>query len=155
MGYAGTSYSILKSNDSGATWTAQVSTGVVYSIESYNQVLVWTCGNAGRIWHTTNGGVSFVENNSTKLPDSFTLHQNYPNPFNSFTRLEYEIAEPGRYSLKVYDLRGKEIRELFNMNLSRGVYSITYDAGELSSGIYFYTLSNNLQQKTLKMLVLK
>ncbi|MGB3019444.1 MAG: T9SS type A sorting domain-containing protein [Ignavibacteria bacterium] len=155
VGYAGTSYSILKSNDSGSTWTAQVSTGVVYSIESYNDTLIWTCGNAGRIWHTSNGGVSFVENNSTKLPDSFTLHQNYPNPFNSFTRFDYEIAEPGMYSLKVYDLRGKEIRELFNMRLTRGVYSITYDAGELSSGIYFYTMSNNLQQNTLKMLVLK
>ncbi len=155
VGFAGTSYSILKSNDSGATWTFQVSTGVVTSIFSYNEDLVWTCGNGGRIWHTTNGGISFIGNYNTQIPSSLTLHQNYPNPFNSFTRLDYEIAEPGRYSLKVYDLRGKEIRELFNMSLSRGVYSITYDAGELSSGIYFYTLSNNLQQMTLKMLVLK
>ncbi len=66
-----------------------------------------------------------------------------------------KIPEPRMHSLKVYDLRGKEIRELFNMRLTRGVYSITYDAGELSSGIYFYTMSNNLQQNTLKMLVLK
>ncbi len=154
-GFAGSSFAIWGTNDSGATWTLQVSTGVVSSIHSFNENLVWTCGNGGRIWHTTNGGVSSVMSHGANVPASFTLYQNYPNPFNSFTRFEYEIAESDRYNLKVYDVNGREIRELFDMNLSRGSYAVAFDAGELSSGIYFYSLSNRFQKNTLKMLVLK
>jgi len=81
---------------------------------------------------------------STEIPVSFGLKQNYPNPFNPATKIRFDVpaAEVGRYnvSLKIYDAIGKEIAELLNNELSAGSYEFDWNAAELPSGVYFYTL---------------
>jgi len=77
-------------------------------------------------------------------PTTFELFQNYPNPFNPTTIISYQL--PGDVgtqfiaSLKVYDIRGREVANLVNEQQDAGYHQITFDAHRLSSGVYFYKL---------------
>lgn len=75
-----------------------------------------------------------------KVPDKFELQQNFPNPFNPTTLIQYQVPENTFVRLKVYDSLGKEISTLVNEQKNAGLYSVNFDAQELSSGVYFYTL---------------
>lgn len=85
----------------------------------------------------------------------FVLVQNYPNPFNPSTKIEYSIAENSFVSLKVYDILGNEVAELVNEYKSMGEYQIEFNAAELPSGIYFYTLVSGNYISTKKLILLK
>ncbi|MDZ7765806.1 MAG: T9SS type A sorting domain-containing protein [Melioribacteraceae bacterium] len=85
----------------------------------------------------------------------FNLSQNYPNPFNPATSIEYQVASIEKVSLKVYDILGREIKTLVNEIKSPGTYELTFDASELSSGIYFYRLTSGSFTKTRKMILMK
>jgi hypothetical protein len=85
----------------------------------------------------------------------FVLVQNYPNPFNPSTKIEYSIAENSFVSLKVYDILGNEVAELVNEYKSMGEYQIEFNAAELPSGIYLYTLVSGNYISTKKLILLK
>ena len=89
------------------------------------------------------------------IANSFELHQNYPNPFNPSTNLEFGISDLGFVSLKIYDLLGKEVTTLVNEVLSPGTYKYTFDASDLSSGIYYYKMEAEGFSETKRMTVLK
>jgi hypothetical protein len=88
-------------------------------------------------------------------PEEFVLNQNYPNPFNPTTRIGYRISDIGFVILKIYDTLGNEVAELVNEEKSPGEYEVRFDASNLTSGIYFYTLKSNGSSITKKMLLLK
>ena len=88
-------------------------------------------------------------------PLSFTLKQNYPNPFNPTTNIEFSIPVSGFVSLKIYDISGKQVGHLVNNILREGSYSANFNASNLSSGIYFYTLKTDGFVETKKMLLVK
>lgn len=155
IGWAGTTQSISKTTDGGGSWNVQVATGVVYSIYAYNDSLVWTCGNGGRIWHTINGGISFIQTTSTTIPEEFELLQNYPNPFNNSTKLKFKIVESGDYNLEIFNSLGQSVQKIFNERIDPGMYELTFDAGDLSSGIYFFKLGSDKNFKTIKSLLVK
>jgi hypothetical protein len=101
---------------------------------------------------TTDPTVSVNEEN---ILNSFYLYQNYPNPFNPSTRISYNVGEPGLVQLKVYNILGVEIATLVNKQKYSGNYSIDFNASELSSGVYFYSLSINNFTQTRKMILEK
>ena len=88
-------------------------------------------------------------------PDGYKLSQNYPNPFNPTTNIQFEIREAGDVSLKVYDLTGREVASLVNSRMSAGEHSVTFDASNLSSGVYLYVLQANNIRLTNKMTLIK
>lgn len=96
-----------------------------------------------------------------ELPDlkiilnDFHLYQNYPNPFNPLTKIKYSIPQSSLVILKVYDILGNEIATLVNEEKSSGSYTIEFNAGELSSGIYFYQLKAGDFISTKKLVLLK
>lgn len=99
---------------------------------------------------------------NNELPLEFSLTQNYPNPFNPSTTILFTIPSvetPFRASphtkLIVYDILGREIKTLINENLSPGSYEVTFDADQLSSGVYFYTLSSGGFVETKKMMLIR
>ena len=73
-------------------------------------------------------------------PETLHLLQNYPNPFNPSTKILFSIPKTTHVKLTVYDLLGREIQTLVDEIKTAGVYSVPFDAGNLSSGSYFYKL---------------
>ena len=78
--------------------------------------------------------------NSAAIPEKFTLLQNFPNPFNPSTNINYAIPKGSNVKLTVFNLLGQEIATIVNKFQNAGSYSIKFDAGNLTSGIYFYKL---------------
>jgi len=93
------------------------------------------------------------------LPVSYSLSQNYPNPFNPSTKINYDLPFDGKVSVKLFDMSGKEVSSLVNEVKAAGYYTINFNATNLSSGIYFYTINadNNGQNfvSTKKMMLVK
>ncbi len=86
---------------------------------------------------------------------TYKLEQNYPNPFNPSTRITFSIKNAGFVSLKVYDLLGREVATLVSENRPAGIYDVNFNASNLGSGIYFYTLTSSGFSQTKKMLFVK
>ncbi len=89
------------------------------------------------------------------VPVEYELNQNYPNPFNPTTNIKFALPESGNISLKVYDQLGREVKTLSEGLKSAGTYEVTFDAGNLTSGVYFYKLITNSATITKKMLLVK
>ena len=103
------------------------------------------------------GGLGIAVNPaiSNTVPEVYTLSQNYPNPFNPATQIEFSIPKQSQVSLKVYNLLGQEVATLVNGMLPVGHHTATFNASNLASGAYFYTLRAGDFVKTEKMLLLK
>ena len=89
------------------------------------------------------------------VPTQFSLEQNYPNPFNPTTTITYSIVKSSNVNITVFDAIGREVATLVNQDQSAGNYSVTFDAANLSSGLYFYTLKSGNVGMTKKMMLLK
>ncbi len=93
---------------------------------------------------------------SSEVPSAFGLQQNYPNPFNPTTQIKYDIAKASYVAVKVFDVLGNEVATVFNGNLAAGKYSADFNASNLATGIYFYSLSVDGQKiDTKKMILVK
>jgi hypothetical protein len=88
-------------------------------------------------------------------PDKFELFQNYPNPFNPTTKIEYQLPADGVVNLKVYNLLGEEVATIVNEQQEAGYKSVEWNAGGVSSGIYFYRLQCGSYSSMKKMMVVK
>ncbi|MFC1481793.1 LamG-like jellyroll fold domain-containing protein [Candidatus Neomarinimicrobiota bacterium] len=94
------------------------------------------------------------------LPQDFTMGMNYPNPFNPSTRLPYSVMRPARVSLKVYNLIGQEVADLYNGWQDMGEYVANWNGLDKSgqpvaSGIYIAIYRAEGQMDTQKMLMMK
>ena len=96
-----------------------------------------------------------IKNISTEIPSAFSLEQNYPNPFNSMTNVKFKMLNAGNAVIKVFDISGKDVATLVNEKLQPGKYSVLFDAGNLTSGIYFYRLQTENFIATKSMILLK
>jgi hypothetical protein len=90
-----------------------------------------------------NGNFKYYDLNSevqVGIPSKFVLAQNYPNPFNPSTKIDFDLPENARVSLRIFDISGKEVANVLNDYTTAGYYSNTFNAGRLASGIYFYSM---------------
>lgn len=79
--------------------------------------------------------------NESSIPAEFALKQNYPNPFNPSTMIRYDLPLSGAVELRVFDMLGREVAVLVDEpNKPAGKYSVAFNAGSLSSGMYIYRL---------------
>jgi photosystem II stability/assembly factor-like uncharacterized protein len=96
-----------------------------------------------------------IEVFTSSIPQSYSLEQNFPNPFNPVTTILYQIKEQGLVQLKIYNLLGEEVITLVNEIKPIGYYSSNFDASDLPSGVYIYSLKVNDFVQTQKMTLLK
>lgn len=92
---------------------------------------------------------------SDLVPNTFKLNQNYPNPFNPVTTINFSIPVKGFVTLKIYDVTGRMITELVNQVMIAGEYKYDFNASNLNSGVYFYTLKGENFTETKKMMLVK
>jgi hypothetical protein len=96
-----------------------------------------------------------VDDAGDGLPRQHVLRQNYPNPFNPETKIRFELPIQEHVLLKVYDLKGEEVAVLFDSTRAAGVHEVSFDARNLSSGMYFCVLKTDSYVETRKMLMLR
>ncbi len=137
-GYQGDHISLVTNNDNiNAFWMADYSG--IYQ--------VWSSVIDRRIL-----GIKREENIN---PVSFALYQNYPNPFNPSTTIKYSINKGSFVTLKIFDPLGRELKTLVSDQQNAGEYQVNFEANDLSTGIYFYTLQSGESRITKKMLLLR
>ncbi len=98
--------------------------------------------------------VTAVESDKEIVKD-YSLSQNYPNPFNPSTRINFNLPKSGMTRLVIYNILGQKVATLINQNLNAGQHSVVFNADNLPSGIYLYTLSSGNFMVTKKMILLK
>ncbi len=90
-----------------------------------------------------------------ELPTEFSIEQNYPNPFNPTTEIKYSIAVPSFVTVIVFNSAGQEVSQLVKENKGIGNYTITWNAVNLPSGVYFYSFTAGKFSSQKKMMLVK
>jgi len=114
-----------------------------------------TVGSEFYLDHLSWSSTSDVNGEAGNFPKDFSLEQNYPNPFNPGTKISYSIPEIDNVKIVVYDIIGNEITTLVNKEQPAGNYEVEFNADNVPSGVYFYTLQSGSFTRTMKMLLLK
>jgi len=165
-------YNIYVSTDNGVviykkddlSFVASYSLGDVGERLQIENELIYVASNFDGMNILKYGEPSSVTNSVNSI-QSFKLEQNYPNPFNPSTTIKYQIPKDVRgvkqeVRLKIFDILGREVATLVNKEQKAGSYEVEFNAssatgGELTSGIYFYTLTIGKYRATNKMLLIK
>ena len=89
------------------------------------------------------------------VPTRYTLSQNYPNPFNPLTTIRYDVPQASRVRLTLYDVLGRLVAVLADEQKAPGSYTVLFDARDLPSGPYFYTMTGDGFTQTRTLILLK
>ncbi|MCH8494658.1 MAG: T9SS type A sorting domain-containing protein [Balneolales bacterium] len=92
---------------------------------------------------------------TAEVVTGFALSQNYPNPFNPTTNINYTLAEAGFATIRVYDVLGRVVSTLVNQEMPAGQHTVSFNAANLSSGVYLYELSVGNVRLTNTMTLMK
>ena len=100
------------------------------------------------------------KNNYNQIPDEFVLYPNYPNPFNPSTTLSYSLPKTGKVKIEIYDIIGSRVKTLFDGVSEAGVNYAEWNGtnesnSQVSSGIYFYTITSSFGRLSNKMILMK
>ena len=156
---AATSEGFIFSPDRGDSW--YLSNHGFYSEAWITKILYYDeflfAGLPGRgLWRRSASDINLTSILYEPFPVSVSsLQQNYPNPFNSTTKIRYSIKTFGRIKLALYDVLGNEIKILVDEEKTPGEYEFTFNASDLSSGVYFYKLISGNYIETKKVILLK
>ncbi|HDQ43989.1 MAG TPA: T9SS type A sorting domain-containing protein, partial [bacterium] len=133
-------------NNTGSTRTAEVTVTATSP--------AGTTGSPRAI-SVTQGHDTGVMDPGDLLPESYALYQNHPNPFNPVTKIRYDIPNGGEVRLSVFDLMGRQVTTLVERHQEAGAYVVLFDAGELSSGLYYYRLQTKETVLTRKLMLIR
>lgn len=128
---------------------------VVVQLPSGDAAFAYAGSASNNVYFDREDWVSSVNQSDNKIPESYTLFQNYPNPFNPSTAIKYSIPTESFVNVKVYNLIGQEVAELVNQQQQVGNYEISFEANNLPSGIYFYSIKAGNFAETKKMMLVK
>jgi hypothetical protein len=101
------------------------------------------------------GGLPTSDDGDASLPTSFALHQNYPNPFNPTTVIPYDLASTSRVRITVYDVTGRPVASLLDVQQNAGRHQVAFNAAGLPSGVYMVRLEAGGQLMVRKLTLIK
>lgn len=145
----------MRTSNGGANWQVLNCGGATMNaiyMKGYDSAFV-AGSSAGvlKLYNAMVGGVTW----NNEIPLKYTLSQNYPNPFNPNTTIKFGLPKAGRITLKIYDVAGREVRQLFdNTEINAGTVTYNFNASELASGVYFYSLIVNGEKVDTKKMIL-
>ncbi|MCX8010186.1 MAG: T9SS type A sorting domain-containing protein, partial [Ignavibacteria bacterium] len=111
--------------------------------------------NSGDEVAITNPALNVLQIENLELPKHFALFQNSPHPFNPKTVLKFALPIKSNVKITIYNITGESITNLLDKELEAGYHEINFDASNLPSGIYIYTMTTNSFYKSMKMAVIK
>ncbi len=141
-------------------YTATASTGQITLAANGNSVNL-NGSTSGDQWNFAADKMIQVESPDAitdrlqRQPSSFVLNQNYPNPFNPTTTIRYQLSVNSNVQVRVYNALGQKVRALVDAEQGAGKYQIDFNAGNLPSGTYFYTLRAGSEIATRRMILNK
>ena len=148
-------YSSTITNNNWANFGQNLPGGRVLSL-FVNDSSVFAGTELSGIWRAPLSAVTGVKQPiASALPRSFQLEQNYPNPFNPSTTISYQLSEVSIVKLNVYDILGRQVATLVNGRQNAGNYNVTFNASNLSTGVYFYRLQAGTYSNTKKLMLIK
>ncbi len=100
-------------------------------------------------------GTSIDEDWGTSVPSAYTLEQNYPNPFNPTTNIKFALPNAADVKLEVFNILGQRVGTLVNGQMNAGYHTVTFDATNLSSGVYIYRISAGQYSQVKRMMLIK
>ncbi|WP_340103851.1 T9SS type A sorting domain-containing protein [Rhodohalobacter sp. 8-1] len=153
----------LTTTDGGNSFTTEIygqeTNEDIYSIDMLDSQKGWMAGENGYFVTTNNGGgiaTSIDEHVVQTLPSDIKLGQNYPNPFNPTTNISYEVPVRSKVTLEVYNMLGQKVATLVNNeSKAAGHHTVSFDAGNLASGIYLYRLNAGGQMMSRQLSLIK
>ncbi len=149
----------FRTTNLGATWTQETLPAAgqangLQDMEFLNSSIGFAGGNLGTFLRY--GNPSGITPLNSEIPAQYSLEQNYPNPFNPTTTINFSIPRSSEVSLRVYDALGKEVATLVNEFRNAGNYSVNFAASpNLTSGVYYYTISADNFTSTKKLMLVK
>jgi len=156
-----------KSTDAGENWSVDTRLTSDTAVSAYPSIaisgsyvnVVWQDGRDGgnsEIYYKRNpSGNNTIKEYSSPPTKNLPHLINYPNPFSIKTTILFNLPVHSFVSLKIYDVQGREVRNLVCKELSAGNYMIDWNPENLSSGIYFCQLRTNRFVDTRRMVLLK
>lgn len=118
--------------------------------------------NSSEVWVTSFGGgirvgssLIGINGNSNEIPAAYKLHQNYPNPFNPETKIRVDLPKGSDVKLTVYDMLGREVRQLQNGFMHAGAHDVSFTGGDLPSGTYICRMEAGEYVSSIKLVLLK
>ncbi|GBD02543.1 hypothetical protein HRbin18_02289 [bacterium HR18] len=90
-----------------------------------------------------------------EIPTQFALYTGYPNPFAHATNIRYDVAEPSRVIIKIYDVTGREVAELVHRDHLPGTYTVQWRPEGLASGLYYCQLNAGTFQAVRTLVLTK
>ena len=108
-----------------------------------------------RVVNYTDGPGVGISQNGNEIPLSFALYQNYPNPFNPVTKINFDLPKSSFVSIKLFDILGREVKNLVSGNMDAGKYIIDLNSSDLAGGVYFYRIETAEFSDTKKMMLIK
>mgnify|MGYP001567445129 CR=1 FL=1 len=149
-------------NWAGLTLVNIFNTSETTVVQADGRVNVWAPARGYSFWVKQSEYVAFslpkkgdedvLMNN---VPLKFDIQQNYPNPFNPSTTISFTTPSEGFVSLKIYNTLGQLVSTLVDNTMSAGEHNVSWNAANMPSGMYLYTISHNGVNKTGRMLLTK
>ena len=110
------------------------------------------------LWMDTNmfgSCASYTHKDTDITPRVFSLAQNYPNPFNPLTKIKFALPRVDKVKIELYNTIGQRVEILLNQHMNAGYHEVEFNAQNLSSGIYFYSIKAGEFQDVKKMVLLR
>ncbi len=135
-------------------WTEEFGKHFEYDFWGVKMMHLYGCVIDSVVYGDTSFYPTSIDTEIGTISD-YKLYQNFPNPFNPVTTIRYSVPTESFITLKVYNNIGEEIKTLVNELQPVGIYSIEFNAKDLPSGAYFYTITTGKFRETKKMVLMK